>query len=345
MRSRGQRRRLSGSTPYDMNLAMIRPNPCGRLLLPAALLGLALPGCAEPPRRPVEPAAGAQASGAAPLERALDHALQRQTWTDLRIDAECRREDELRSAVVFGSGVGIWNRERQLVLPREKVVSLLRDFKAAGFPRLHETYGEGEEEVQLVCRVRLALDGLARQVIQLATGPQSPELARLAGRILEMAEEAGRSGTEASSLTDGLEKIARGELSPELLAIHVLRQSEPPGAETGWNLSLEGGELSVRRFPSPANEGPRRSRLPAAELAELAGRLAAARLEELPVNLWAPEYTDLEIRVLGRGRALQARQFAGMTPATHGELQQRFDRLWETLQALRGRLDAGRPSS
>ncbi|HEX9941337.1 MAG TPA: hypothetical protein VGG03_04920, partial [Thermoanaerobaculia bacterium] len=78
------------------------------------------------------------------LERALRAALARQAWDDLRIDAECRTDEGFRYATVFGSGVGIWNRERQLTLPREGVLSLLREFEQVRFPRLRETYGESE---------------------------------------------------------------------------------------------------------------------------------------------------------------------------------------------------------
>ena len=321
-----------------MNLAMIRPHPRGWPRWPAAVLGLALAACVPSP----PPSVGADATAA--LERALGDALKRQAWSDLRIDTECRTEDGLRSATVFGSGVGVWNRERQITLPREEVVALLQELAASRFPRMRETYGEGEEEVQLICRVRLDLDGLSKQVLQLATGPASPELMRLAGRILEVAEEAGRDGPGASSLSDGLEKIAHGELAPELLTLYVLRQSEAPGSTAGWKLALQGGQAILQRDPAPDGEEPRTLRLGAAEIAGLAGQLAAVRLEELPVNLWAPEYTDIEIRVLGGKRSFQARRFAGMTPATHGEAQQRFDRLWEALAALHERLLAGEPS-
>ncbi|HEX9945741.1 MAG TPA: hypothetical protein VGG03_27350, partial [Thermoanaerobaculia bacterium] len=125
------------------------------------------------------------------------------------------------------------------------------------------------------------------------------------------------------------------------LTLQAVRQPEPPGSAEGWTLSLSGFKVTLERDPVPEGEGPRTFRLQSAEVAELAGQLAAARLEELPVNLWAPEYTDLEIRVLNHRRSLQARQFAGMTPATHGESQQRFDRLWETVDALHRRLATG----
>ncbi len=308
-------------------------------------LTLALSGCAGTPRpdagaKSSRAAAPAAAADALDLERALDAAVAQQDWNDLRIDTECRTEEGLRSATVFGNGIGNWNRERQLVLPRESVLALLRELSASGFPRMPETYGEGEGEVELICRIRLDLDGASKQVHQLAEGPQSPSLKRLAGRILEAAEKAGRSGPGASSLTDGLEKIARGELAPELLVLYVVRQSETPGTAAGWELGIEGSKASLLRYPLAEDGQPATRHLDAGQIADLAGDLAAARLEELPVNLWAPEYTDLTVTVLNRKRTLQARQFAGMTPTTHGEAQQRFDRLWEALEALNRRLSA-----
>ena len=299
------------------------------LLLSAALLASAVTGCAGGPR----PAPGAPAEGAA-LERALRQALERRTWTDLRLETECATGQGLRSAILFGSGAGVWNRERQASLPRERLLALLRKLADAGFPRMPETYGAAAGEAKLICSVRLELDGAGKRVQQLASGPRSPALMRLAEDVLEAAEEAGRAGPQAASLTEGLGRIARGELAPELLVLHVLRQSETPGAPAGWDLGIEGGKATLQRLPAPDGETPRTVRLDAADLAALAGRLAAARLEELPGNLWAPEYTDFEVRVLNRRRSLQARQFAGLTPETHGEAQQRFDRLWEALEAL-----------
>jgi hypothetical protein len=314
-------------------------------------MALALSACAEAPRpstgaAPASAAAPAATEGAAALERALREALARRAWSDLRIDTECQTDAGLRSATVFNSGVGIWNGERQFTLPRERVLDLLREFEAVRFAGLRDTYGEGRPPknmaLELVCRVRLELDGAAKQVHQLTRGPWSPELKQLAERLLKAAEEAGRSGPGASSLTDGLEKISRGALAPELLVLSVLRQGEG-GAAMGWELVLEGGKAVLQRSPVEDGEAAHAVRLAPAEVTGIAGQLAAARIEELPVNLWAPEYTDLEVRVLKHRRSLQARQFAGMTPDTHGELQQRFDRLWEAIEDLRGRLAAPLP--
>jgi hypothetical protein len=312
------------------------------------LLALVLGSCAQAPR-PSAP--GAEVSrtaeataGEGELGQALVQALERRSWNDLRIDTECRTDAGFRSARVFGSGVGIWNRERQLKLSHKEILELLGRFQAAGFPRMEETYGgntgksEEDAALELICRVRLELDGAARQAVQLSKGRTSPELMALAHHVLKVAEDAARSGPGAASLTQGLERIARGELAPELLSLHVVRQSEVPGTQEGWQLDLEGNRATVRRNPAPEGEEPRTVQLTPAEISDLAGRLAAARWEELPVNLWASEYTDLQIEVLKGRRSLQARQFAEMTAATHGEAQQRFDRAWEAVEALRRRL-------
>src|SRR5687767_6119984 len=113
--------------------------------LSLVLLVLALAGCAQAPRPSAPGAEAPRTVGAAAeaggLERALAQALERRSWSDLRIDTECRTEAGFRSARVFTSGVGIWNRERQLTLSREQVLALLQDFQAAGFPKMEETYG------------------------------------------------------------------------------------------------------------------------------------------------------------------------------------------------------------
>lgn len=312
------------------------------------LLFLALGGCAQAPR-PAAPGAEAvgeaQAAGSQGLEQALGQALASRSWTGLRIDAECRTEAGYRTVRLFDSGVGAWNRERQLKLSRDQVLALLQDFQSAGFSRMRETYGEAAEKdmaLELICRVRMELNGAAHQSVQLSRGKTSPELLGLAGRVLAVAEEAARSGPEAASLTEGLEKIARGELAPEMLSLHLLRQSETPNPE-GWQLDLEGNRATVQRIPTPEGKAPRTVQLSPAEVAGLAGQLAAARWDELPANLWAPEYTDLHVEVLKSRRSLQARRFAGMTPTTHGEAQQRFDEAWKVIEALGQRLLGANP--
>jgi hypothetical protein len=303
----------------------------------AAVLCCLSLACAETSRSANKHATNATATadgeaGSSHLVQALDAALASESWEDLRIDAECKTEHGLSAATLFSSGAGMWDRRRQLQLSHRELVALLDQVRAAGFATMRETYGEAEREVELLCRVRVEIDDAVKQVQQLANGPRSEPLLRLAGVILAVAETGSRGGGEASSLTDGLEKIAHGDLAPELLAVHVVRETE--GGES-WSLDLEGGRLRVQPLHAPERAPVREARLEPSAVAEIAGRLAQLHPEELPANLWAHDYTDVEIRVLAHRRSLQARQFAGMTAATHGALQERFDRLWATLDELR----------
>jgi hypothetical protein len=323
------------------------------------LLLALLPGCAGTAPRPGTPASpgGSPAparpgeASATPLDRALRAALAENRWGDLRIDAECRRPDgSYPSATVFASGVGIWNRERQLVLSRAAVRGLLEAFEANGFTALAENGGAASAPPSppaafaptLTCSVALHLGGTARRVNQLAQKERFDALERLAAVVLDTCEQAGRDGATAASLADGLRKVAAGELAPELLRIEAQRKGEEPDA-TGWLLFLDGGTATVRDLQGAAGYGePRELALTAAEIAALAGILAGGAggggVDGLPANLYAAEYTDLAVEVLNRRAAVQARRFAGLSPATHGARQQDFDRLLDALATLRDRV-------
>jgi hypothetical protein len=73
------------------------------------------------------------------------------------------------------------------------------------------------------------------------------------------------------------------------------------------------------------------------EFEELLLMLKKSDLKTLPPNLYAKQYTDVRIQVLDQVQQIQARQFAGMTPQTHGEKQLAFDRVLDELAALRQR--------
>jgi hypothetical protein len=346
------------------------PLPSSPLLVVAlaSLTSLTAVGCAGRAPRPVTPAAPGAGSAAAPaaapdpVTAALRQALASGRWEEMRIDAECRRPDGSYPAVtVFGSGVGLWQRERQFELTGSQVRELLVAFWNAGFAALGETQGgtapapatapppatgaspapvvAGAAAPTLTCSVALQLGGVAKRVNQLATGRQSAELARLAGALLDACEAPGRAGATAASLTDGLRKVAAGELAPEVLRVDVQRTGEGPDA-TGWLLALEGGVVTGRGFQATAGYGePRQRRLSEDEVAALA-RLLIDNAEGLPFNLYADQYTDLTIEVLNHKASIQARRFAGMTPETHGPRQQSFDRVIEVLTALQRQVAA-----
>lgn len=312
------------------------------------LLLLSLAACSGAPRPDTAAAPGAEPAAeepaADPLDRALDRALESGSWEDLRIDSECQDEEgRLRSVKLYGSGVGIWNDERQFDVPRERLLGALEALRRAGFASMRETHGgrdDAKAGLELICRVRVVLAGVEKQSYQLSRGRQSAELRDLAERLLAVGEDLGPSGVAAGSLEEGLDKIARGELAPEALTFQLQRQDEDPrSSEGGWILRVEGSRAQLS-FHSPETgwTDPRRVRLSPDELAGLARALLAARPEDLPGNLYSSWYQDLEIRVLNRKRSLQARRFANVTPETHGERQARFDRLIAALEELESRL-------
>lgn len=317
---------------------------------------LALTACAgaprpETPARPgagEEPAAGSTAEN--PITRALDAALERGSWEDLRIQAECQDDmSRLHSVALFGSGVGIWDQKRQFQVPRERLLELLEELRRAGFAAMPETHGgpkdpgtsrPGAWATEMICRVRLHLDGVEKQSFQLSKGRQDAALRELAQKVLAVGEELGPAGVSVASLEDGLARLAGGELAPETFILQLQRQPENPNSpEGGWILRIEEGQaqISYHTLADGWSE-PRRVPLSREEIASLANALAAADVEDLPVNLYSAHYHDFEVRVLDQKRTLQARRFANVTPDTHGDKQKRFDQLIATLEALEERL-------
>lgn len=287
-----------------------------------------------------------------PLSRALEQALSKQSWDELEIEVECGGEAGMRSVTVFGSGVAIWDQERQLTLERGEIRLLLEAFRQQGFASLAERYGGRDDPapgepslaLELVCRVKLRLDGVEKQVFQLAGGRQSAALRELAEEVLAAVAGAGAEGERAASLAEGLAKVADGRLAGETVVLQLLEEAErPEQGEGGWLLRLEAGRATAQASPADGAEA-RVLALSATDISELARRLAEEEVADLPGNLYAPRYVDLALEVLGRGRSLQARQFAGLTRDTHGEAQRRFERVVEMLHQLYLRVEAdGRP--
>lgn len=325
-----------------------------KLMIPGILFSIL--ACSAVERQPLtrdarktlgddEAVATAEADSAAVAE-ALERALTT-GWRELRVVDECRTDAGWTSVEVFGNGVAIWNGSSQFQLTPAEIRACLEAFREVGFAGMTEQLGleEADSVLQVVCRVRLELDGVSKEVVQLQRGEQSAELRKLAERLLEISEEPARGGVTAADLDDGLAKIAAGELAAETLELMLHRKPADPEAE-GWLLRVEGLTASTRELRrGEGYDDPIVLELRPEELAELAGFLAEQKVGELPDNLYAEHYTDLVARVLSRRRSIQARQFAGLTPERHGELQKRFDRLFEELSELHRRvLEHGRPA-
>jgi hypothetical protein len=319
---------------------------------------LAVTACAA--RRPAMSAraAGADASAsedAAGLRRALARAVtDRVGWDGLDLLVECGTEGALRSARVFGNGVGIWNGERQFRLDADQIGALLRALQSADFPGMEDTYGgaprpgrppRGAMVTIAICRIELSLGGYSKQVVQLARGEQSQTLRALADDLLEICQAPARLGLTAASLRDGLEKVSRGELAPETFLIVVHQKPQKKDDASGLLLRVTGNQATTRAYDAASGHGAAVVRqLSAPELRALARELADRDPAAWPANLYAVDYTDLSIRVLNHEKAIQARQFAGLTPSTHGRHQKAFEEVFDLLQRLHGKaLDEGHP--
>ncbi len=268
---------------------------------------------------------------------AVDAALAAPPDRELRLATDCRSEGGFVSAVIYGHGVAIWDRRIQTRLDERVIRRLLDAFHAEGFTAMHEVYGgrsdpetKVEMGLELICRVEIARGALIKQVVQLSEGRQHGPLFALAEEMLDAVAAERDRGVAATSLGDGLTKLATGELAAEVLELGFLEQPERPG-EGGksrqW--TLRGGELAVGSAESSV-----RRFLEANEIVELARELADAGVQDWPGNLFAETYIDFSVAVLGFEKSVQARGFEGMSSQTHGDAQRQFERTLAHLRQL-----------
>lgn len=276
-------------------------------------------------------------------------------WDQVQIDVSCQTDTGYRSVHVFGRGVGIWNRERQFSLDSDRIIAMLDLLQKAGFAEMRQVYGGGDDPqgepsaVKIICSVGLTIGDLTKYVLQREKGSQSKELKELANDILKICEELAPSGTAVRTLAEGLAKITQRQLAPETLELLVHRKIQDGTQEDavdGWLMRIEGSHATTQTFlKEEGYSEPFRLELTQEALSELAVVLLNHDLQDLPVNLYAPHYTDLAVQVLNREKNVQARQFSGMTPTTYGERQTDFEKIYQALHDLHSRvLQEGEPA-
>jgi hypothetical protein len=342
--------------PRDLSRGFVLAWTCSAAIAAAAQTPRPIEPVRPVPSRPAPPAAVDEEANAA-VARALDHAVL-EGWRDLRVEAECQTKEGFTAVEIFGNGIGIWKESAQFQLAPARLRALLEALRDGGFAGLRASYGgKGDpllptnQSPRVTCRIGLQLDGIRKHVAQLQGGRQSEALAKLANRILEECRAPAASGVGAIDLNDGLGKVAEGVLAPEAfhLVVHRSAQDSGGGQREGenWLLRVNGRHASVRgSSKDPARDAPLVLELRADDLGRLARQLVAAAASDLPGNLYADQYTDLTVTVLNRRKHVQARRFAGLTAATHGEKQKSFDRLLGQLEELRRRVsESGRPDA
>jgi hypothetical protein len=287
--------------------------------------------------------------------RGLLRAAHEEGWgrDTLELTAECREPDNpnLRSVLVYGSGVGIWEERLQFELTSNQITELLGILRDADFLGLQDLYGSGgsfgeteiepsdstEGGVRIICRVDLELGGYRKESAQRLKGDQSNELRALAERLLDYCQPLAENGIGIENLDSGLAMIASGELAAENLQV-VLHRKPEPGVQsqgTGYRMIIDGPSLGLRKFTAGQGYGDETVvALDRSDIDDLAERLSEIGVGDLPVNLYAEDYTDLRIEILDRRKSVQARRFSGMTPDTHGGAQRDFDRILDILESF-----------
>jgi len=254
---------------------------------------------------------------------------------DLRLFVERVIVGGNQSATVYADGVVVWNRERQLRISALEVASIAQHFSEAGFDAMPGTgFGAGKKRLRRRAIRRQA--GLTKEVVQLLDGEQSPVLERLVDRVCAAVEPKPGAGVAADGLTDGLRKLAAGELAAETFSLVAFRKPElgRPGPADGWLLRVEEGTATASPFAAGHSAERRALALEPDRLGRLLQALLAAGVESLPGNLYAPDYRELTLSVLNRRKNLTARAFARMTPTQLGEQQTLFERAFAEIETL-----------
>ena len=219
---------------------------------------------------------------------------------DFRVSVEWWRGDKRSTAVIYGSGAGVRDGERAFRLPRTTVAEIEKMLRDAKFDEMPARFGEAESDfLRMRGKIVAGSGGRGHSVVQLVDGPQSDELATLAAAILAKASAAG--GVTATSLNDGLAKIAAGEIAPQTLHVELQRR----GGE-GFSMQLRGDDVFVRPFAEKSGYGaPKRLRLSEDEVKKLA--LLMRDADHLAANVNAPDYTDFRVDVLNHAKEVQGR--------------------------------------
>jgi hypothetical protein len=299
------------------------------------------------------------------FEKELSRRIQgKAALEDVRIDVRWPIVDHVASFRLYGRGILICDGKAQSTVSKDAVRSTLKTLRDGRFADMEDHYGslgedeEAEEERErqrqrhepveqkpnegpaLKGFVDVRLGALVKTSQQFAVGDQSAELEALVRKLLPVCR-GGANGISASSLDDGVQKVASGALAPETFALILNRRSESKAGDDreSFILEMQGRRVTDRLMPpGQTPPAPRSLDLPEADYTALVRVLADQHVGEIPINVYADRYTELRVTVLDRERSIVARKFLNMTPQTHGEKQQAFDRAYAALQLLHARV-------
>ncbi|HEV7239408.1 MAG TPA: hypothetical protein VGQ36_09220 [Thermoanaerobaculia bacterium] len=288
---------------------------------------------------------------------------------DVRITAERTTDDRQgQHVVIYGDGVAVWNNKIQFRVDADTIKQMLGSFDAAAFETIptaspkgkflrrraairagayeREAWESWEYELTRNDERETIRRSNERKGIEDKELEKEPALTTLVDSIIDtVVPIVEKGGTTAESLADGLKKVASGQLAPETLSVTMIVKPEPGRGEDsgGFLFRIDGATAIWSDFQGEQRgfADARKVKLSASRMRDLATRLSSFDPESMPINLYSPKYEEVTISVMNREKNIVARQFAGLTPAKHGEAQTRFDAMMSWLSSIGGELFAG----
>jgi len=279
------------------------------------------------------------------LCKRLDEAREgKPALAEVRLEVVWAGSTGLRSLMLFGDGVGIWNGEKQFRIDPKDVRRFLKWIDKAGFcvwPEKASQIGrENEKEVDVDAlqadrAISLTIGDVSKSVTHVVRTPEAAPFDTLATRLLDACEKDGQRGIGAESLQDGLAKLRDGTLAPQALRVSFNSPQTTAADPEGWLLRMRGVAVEAERNTKAAGYADLKSlRLSPQELHDLVVLLLATDPAGLPGNIVAAGYSDLRVAVLNRSKTIQAREFAGASPTAKPDAQQAFAKMRDALYDL-----------
>ncbi len=212
-----------------------------------------------------------------------------------------------QAVVIFSSGVGIAQRQRQFTVGPDAVKGVFKALDRFRFATMPELFGgkprlTHKPEVRSAVTVRLG--PWEKGVMQARDGEQSEEFAKLVQRIFAILEKPMAQGISVASLHEGLLAIAEGKLAPETLSLTLAWEEQPKtfsvyalfGLHVSWT---PGGSAEVKRYW-----------LSEAQVRELSKLLLALSPERGFARFSWPKKVSLEVAVLNHRWSVTGQQWA-----------------------------------
>ena len=231
---------------------------------------------------------------------------------DLEVD--CTDGAERRSLEVMHGAVAVWNNSVQVRLSEKERTALIKVLTDANFSSFEARYGEvrktdkQEAPLRVSCQVRVEIDGKEKSSVQLFDGEQSDRLLDLARALVDVVEPGVDGGITATSIEDGLAKLAAGELAPEVLKVRWLDLPGNGEEQPGFIVRVRGGSIERQAYAPGSDVGEiTSSELTDSQLQTLIAAFEESQFWELPLNLQADGLTEIQLSILARSKTVVAR--------------------------------------